>query len=171
MAKTKDKKDQIYIQYKDKLSNHQTYVLIDTTSIKTHSVEVFKQKLAESNATYFLIKNTLFRKALAETKAPLNIDSLTGVTGAVFASDSSPALKTILEFLTANPNAKIKVGIVDGAEYNAEEIIEIGKLPSKEELVVKLLGTLKAPLYNTVGVLSAVPKKFLYTLKAIEATK
>jgi large subunit ribosomal protein L10 len=172
MAKTKDQKNQIYSKYKDNVKDYQTMVLLDMNTIKTTDVEKFKNKLAESGSEYVLIKNTIFSKVVKEDKPTLELDKIEGSTGVVFSKeDPSIVLKVVNAFLDENKNSSVKAGIIDDVVYSKENILEIAKLPSREVMIARAVGTMKAPLNNLVMVLTGVQRDFLFTLKAIESKK
>ncbi len=171
MAKTKQKKQDIYKSYKDNLDNYQTIVLLDMSAIKTSAVEQFKNKLADQGSKYILVKNTIFSKALKEHDETLDV-TLQGSTGAVFAPEEmGPSLKAIVEFISSNSTSSIKIGVIEHILYNKEKVMEISKLPAKPEMIAKTVGTIKYPLYSIVNTLTGIQRNFLYTLKAVEATK
>jgi len=65
----------------------------------------------------------------------------------------------------------IKGGIIDGNIFNADQVVEFSKLPTKPELIAKLMATMNAPLQNMVYILNAVPQKLVRTLQAVADKK
>ena len=172
MAKTKQQKEHIYQGYKDSLTDYQTFVMLDMASIKTQDIEAFKNKLGETSSKYVLVKNTIFKKALEEVNSEVTIDSLEGSTGVVFTNiDPSLVLKEVMAFLKTNTNASIKMGIIDSQVYDSVKMEAIAALPTKAELIARVVGATKSPLYSIVNVLNGAQRNFVYALKALEAQK
>lgn len=172
MAKTKQEKQKIYQQYNDILDNYQTFILLDTNALKTSAIEIFKNKLGEKRSKYLLIKNTLFSKALKEKRPEIELGKIEGSTGALFTQgDPSEVLKDLMTFLNENKTASVRTALIEGTIADKSMVEAIAKLPGKEQMIAMTIGAIKSPLYGFVNVLAGVQRNFLYTLKAIEATK
>ena len=85
--------------------------------------------------------------------------------------DPAAAAKVIHKFAQDNEALKLKDSLMGDKRLGASQVEELAKLPSKEVLLAKMLGTLNAPITNFVGVLAAVPRSLVTVLSAIEKKK
>ena len=114
---------------------------------------------------YKVYKNTLVRRAAktieGEAYANFNDTELVGPNAIAFGYEDPVAPARILKgFMDKNPDKiTLKMGVVEGEFYDEAKIIALAEIPSREELIAKLLGSLKAPMSNFVYLLDAVAKK------------
>ena len=105
------------------------------------------------------------------------IEHLEGTTALAFSKEDAVApAKVICDFMKKNKLEDpgiltIKVGLVEGKVISDKEVKALANLPSREELIAKLLGSMNAPIANTVGVLSGVIRNAVYVLNAIKEKK
>ncbi len=128
----------------EKIKNAKFVLLTDYRGISVEDVTELRANLRKSNSEYTVIKNNIIRRALAEAKIEGLEDSvLEGPTAVVLDNNDylAPA-KVIYNYMKANDFYKIKGGILEGKVISVEEIIELAKLPSREELLSKLAGSL-----------------------------
>lgn len=172
MAKNRIEKEQIVSNYKNLLDTYQTYIFIDITKVKTTEIEKFKDILSNLDTKYFLLKNTLFEKTLKESKKDLSMEELSSPTGGIFSNgEVNLVMKKLLDFINDNPTISIKFAFVEGNKFNADELKEISKIPSRKILETMLVVGIKSPITQFVNDLSNIERNFLYTLKAIESKK
>ncbi len=131
-----------------------------------------RQVLREKKARYQVVKNTLLRRASAGTPAEPLQEFIEGPTGIAIAyEDPVEVAKVLVEFAKEHESLINRGGVLQGKPMEAAALEQLAKLPSREVLLAQLLGTLQAPLTNFVGLLAAIPRNFLYVLKAIEEKK
>lgn len=132
-----------------------------------------RNQLREAGVTYSVVKNTLARKAAAGTSLEKTADQFKGVTAVALSSGDPVTLsKAISRFTKANPDIfKFKVGVVEGRVVALPEVEAIASLPSKEELVSKLMFLLNCQAQRLVTVLSAVPRNLAIVVKQIGEQK
>ncbi|OGP07087.1 MAG: 50S ribosomal protein L10, partial [Deltaproteobacteria bacterium GWA2_42_85] len=119
-----------------------------------------------------VVKNTLAKIAIKEAGAESLKDYFDGTTAVAMSyADPVAAAKILTQFAKDEPNLKIRVGLLGGKLLNLNEIKALSELPSREVLLGKLVGMLRAVPTNLVGVLSGVPRQLVYTLVAIQAKK
>jgi large subunit ribosomal protein L10 len=95
-----------------------------------------------------------------------------GPTSVAFGYDDPVApAKVLVEFMKDHKGIELKAGLVNGKLVTVEEIKALAKLPSREELVAKALGSMKAPITNLVFVLSGTLRSLLYALNAVKEKK
>lgn len=127
----------------EKLKNAKFVLLADYRGINVHDVTELRTYLRNAESEYCVIKNNIIKRALHEAGIEGLDEVLVGPTAVVIdnADYSAPA-KTIYKYSKDNEFYKIKGGILEGKVVSTEEIIELAKLPSREELLSKLAGSL-----------------------------
>lgn len=136
--------------------------------------EIFKK--FEGGANYKVTRNSLIKTAIK--KAELNIEDfeeiLKGSTGIFYVKEGDPieGLKLLTEFAKKHKDLPIvKGGLLEGKVFTAEEAIELSKLPSKQELLATLVGSLNAPISGIVNVLAGTVRSLVNVLSAIKDEK
>src|SRR5579862_5659873 len=149
-------------------------LLTDYRGLTVAEVTNLRKRLRQTDAEYHVVKNTLFKIAIGdEAGAQLNA-LLTGPTAIVFShSDVVAPAKAIIDFLRElkKPDIKLKGGWIDGRIYNVDQVTAISKLPSREQIVAQLIGSLNAPAANLVGTLDNIIGEFVRTVQAIADKK
>ena len=121
--------------------------------------------LKEAGAEFVVAKNTLVGLALENKEFA---ESLTGMNAIVFSYDDEVSgFKQIVNFHEEADKLEIKQGQMDNKVLTTEEILELSKLPSKDQLIATLIARIKGPAFGLVNVLSASQKNLVYVLKAI----
>ncbi|NDA00874.1 MAG: 50S ribosomal protein L10, partial [Acidimicrobiia bacterium] len=117
-------------------------------------------------------KNTLARRAAVDTGNSALVDLLVGPSALTFVSgDAAATAKALKEFSKTNPLLVIKGGALAGKLLTAKDVEALADLPSREVMLAKFAGLLKAPMANTAYMLSALPRKAAYGLKALVEQK
>ena len=103
-------------------------------------------------------------------------EHLEGTTAMAYADDAVAPAKVICDFIKKNKLEDagiltVKVGLVEGKIIDEKEVKALAALPSREELIAKLLGSMNAPISGTVGVLSGIIRNAVYVLEAVRAKK
>jgi len=146
-------------------------IFTDFRGLTVAQLTDLRHKLRQEQASYKVVKNNYMQIALQELGKPDVSDFLVGPTGVAFATrDIGPVAKIFVEFAKEVPLV-LKGAIVDGKKMDQAGIDALSKLPSKTELIAKLMGSLKAPATNMVYVLNAVISKLVRTLKAVADKK
>ena len=131
-----------------------------------------RSALREKKARYQVVKNTLLRLASTGTPAEPLQQFIEGPTGIAIAyEDPVEVAKVLVEFAKEHEALVNRGGVLQGKPMEAAALEQLAKLPSREVLLAQLLGTLQAPMANFVQLLAAIPRNFLYVLKAIEEKK
>ena len=129
-------------------------------------------KLREKNARMQVLKKTLIKIALKNVDVNVDPDELDGQVAIVYGGEDeifSP--KTLYEYSKDNEKLEILAGILDGKLIGADEVKNLAKLPSKEELLAKVVGSVKAPVSGFVNVLSGNLRNLVFALNAIKESK
>ncbi len=132
-----------------------------------------RNQLREAGVSYSVVKNTLARKAAEGTPLEQASDQFKGVTAvALSGPDPVNLSKAIAKFTKANPDVfTFKVGIVEGKVVELRDVETIASLPSKEELLGKVLFLLNAQAQRLASVISAVPRNLAIVVKQVSDQK
>jgi large subunit ribosomal protein L10 len=170
MPKTKVQKNTILNSVKEKLANMKSVVFVNFSGIPVKEINVLRDKCKDNRVDYSVAKKTLLKKALAE-QGYQKIDEsvLSGEVAVLFSVDDEivPA-KLVSEFVKGNDKMKIVGGILEGNIINQDKIVALAKLPSRNELLAKAIGSLKSPLAGLVNVMSGNLRSLVYVLSAIK---
>jgi len=146
--------------------------LIDFTGITVPQVTDLRQKIRETDSEYLVVKNTLALIAIKDSPLVDLSDKFVGPTGVAFNSGDPVALaKALKTFSKDVPAVQFKGALLDGKVVPAEQITEIAELPSREELVSKLLYLLQSPIRNLAVVLNANIRNIAVVLDQISKQK
>jgi large subunit ribosomal protein L10 len=146
--------------------------LIDFTGITVPQVTELRQKIRETDSEYVVVKNTLVLIAIKDSPLVDLRDKFVGPTGVAYNSGDAVALaKALKTFSKDVPAMQFKGALLDGRIVPAEQISVIADLPSREELVSKLLYVLQSPIRNLVTVLNANIRNIAVVLDQVAKQK
>jgi len=163
-------------ELKDRLKNARAIVLVDYKGINVEQDNLLRTNLRNEDVDYFVAKNTLIHIALKD----LGIDKLdaylAGPTAiAVSKKDEVAPARVIKKFVETELDKKeffsFKAGYVGGELFNEAQLKQLANLPSREELLGRVLAGFNAPVSGFVGVLSGVIRKFVYAVDEIAKSK
>ncbi len=145
----------------------------DYSGLNVPAITELRSRLRKANVEFKVVKNTL--TALAVQKADIQGVSpyIIGPTALAFSREDAilPA-KILLEFAKEyNKRPYIKCGLVDGQVFDAEQVIQLSKLPGKEQLLAQVFAGLKSPITGFVCALSGILSKFVRTVDAIREAR
>ena len=172
-----EKKKAIVAEIKENLTSAKGAVLTSYKGLTVAMDTELRRELRKSGVTYKVIKNTMTRIAAKEAGLDGLNEHLEGTTALAFSREDAVApAKVICGFMKKNKLEDagiltVKVGLVEGKVISDKEVKALANLPSREELIAKLLGSMNAPIANTVGVLSAVIRNAVYVIDAIREKK
>ncbi|MBT4101525.1 MAG: 50S ribosomal protein L10 [Gemmatimonadetes bacterium] len=146
--------------------------LADFSGIDVASVTELRRSLRKAGIEYQVVKNRLAKLAASESGLDVLNEHFEGPTAMAFAGDDpvEPA-KLLQKFIDDGGKLSIKTGLVDGQVLTPEAVGELAKLPSRDELIGKLVGTVNAPLYGLAAVLNGLLRNLVGVLGAIEKEK
>lgn len=159
MAKVELKKpivDEISASIKDA----QSVVLVDYRGLTVEQDTQLRKNLREAGITYKVYKNTFMNFAFKGTDCEGLIQYLEGPNAmAISADDATAPARVLAEFAKTADKLEIKAGIVEGTVYDAKGIASIAKIPSRDTLISKLLGSLQSPITNFARVMNQLAEK------------
>jgi large subunit ribosomal protein L10 len=171
--KSKAKKQKDLEALTEQFKNAKAAMLVGFKGMTVPKDQELRNQLREAGVSYEVVKNTLARKAAAGTPLELATDQFKGVT-AVALSQQDPVnlSKAISKFAKANPEIfSFKAGVVEGKVVALKDVEAIASLPSKEELISKVMFLINCQAQRLVTVLSAVPRNLAIVIKQIGEQK
>lgn len=172
MAQTKVQKEVIVKDLVEKLKSSKAVVFSDYKGLNVKDMTTLRRDLRVEGVDLKVLKKTLMQIALKDAGIEMDVKKLEGqIAIAVSSRDEVAAAKIIAKLAKVNENLKIAGGILGTKELSAEEVNALAKLPSKEELLAKLVGTLNAPVSGFVNVLAGNMRGLVTVLKAVADKK
>ena len=139
------------------LADAQAMVLVDYRGLTVEEDTQLRKALREAGVDYKVYKNTLIKRAVKGTVFEAVTDLCEGPTAiATSASDATAPARVLYEAAKKMPNLELKGGVVEGTYYDAEGIKVIATIPSRDELLGKLLGSIQSPITNLARVLNQI---------------
>lgn len=158
-------------EIKEKFSKAKTIAFVDYRGLTVAEDTELRKKFRESGCDYKVYKNRLMLKALSDLGIECPANNLEGTTAvAIGYKDEVAPAKIVCDCVKETKKMAIKFGILNGVSVDAKNIEALAKLPSKEELIAKLLGTLNNTASSLCRVLSAPSRGLVVALNAV-ATK
>lgn len=142
------------------LKDAQSIVLVDYRGLTVEQDTRLRKELREAGITYKVYKNTMMNFAFKGTDFEALTQYLEGPSAlAISDSDATAPARILCKFAKEASKLEVKGGMVEGIAYDAAGIAEIAKIPSREELISKLLGSLQSPITNLARVLNQIAEK------------
>lgn len=158
-------------ELRDRLAASHNLFLTDYAGLTVEEITKLRGELRKDGNTYAVVKNTLFRIAAGDLAAQLE-RFLAGPTGIVFAGEDPVApAKALKTFTDATKKVSVKAAYIDGQIVDAAQVARLASLPSKPELIAKLVGSLASPLRGLVTVLSGNQSGLVRVLNQIREQK
>jgi large subunit ribosomal protein L10 len=167
--KTRERKQQDLDALTASLQNSTSAMIVSFNNLTVAKDVEFRNRLREAGAEYRVVKNTLARIAVKGTDYEQATESFKGVT-AIAWTDGDPVVlsKAVSKFMKDNADHyTFKSGVVDGKLVDLQQLTTIASLPSKEELISKLLFVINAQAQRIVTVINAVPRDLAVVIKQI----
>ena len=146
-------------------------VLAEYRGLDVGNMTELRRRARGSGVYLRVLKNTLARRAVKDTPFAKLADQMVGPLVYGISSDPVATAKVMNEFAKGNDKFVIKAGAMPNAVISAKEVAALASLPSREELLAKLLATMQAPIAQFVRTLNEVPSKFVRTLAAVRDAK
>jgi len=169
MALSKVQKQNILEDLKDKVAKQKAMVLVGVTGLKVKDLSDLRKKLKASDGNLQVIKKTLIEKAFKENKIDFDRSQYKEEIALAFGfKDEILPAKAVYQAGLSNDKVKILGGFINNEFNEAESIIALAKLPSRDQLLAKLVGSLSAPVSNFVYALNYNIKGLVYVLTLIK---
>ena len=159
MAKIELKKP-IVAEISENIKDAQSVVLVDYRGLTVEQDTKLRKELRNAGITYKVYKNTMMNFAFKGTDFEQLADQLEGPSAIAISKDDATApARVIAKFAKTAPALEIKAGVVEGTLYDAKGMEAVAKIPSREELLSKLLGSIQSPIANFARVMNQLAEK------------
>jgi len=166
-----EQKQAVVSEIAAQLADAQAVMVAEYRGVDVAAVTGLRAKARQSGLSLRVLKNTLARRAIAGTPFEKLADQLVGPLLYGITADPVAGAKVLAEFAKENEAFVIKAGVMTNSLMTEADIKALALLPSREELLAKLLGTMQAPIAKLVRTTNEVPAGFARTLAALRDQK
>jgi large subunit ribosomal protein L10 len=166
-----EQKQAVVAEISAELAKAQAVVLAEYRSLQVGEMTELRRKARSSGVYLRVLKNTLARRAVAETPFKGLADKMVGPLAYGISSDPVAAAKVLHEYARGNEKFVIRAGAMPDVVMSAKEVADLAGMPSRQELLAKLMATMQAPVAKLVRTLNEVPGKFVRTVAAVHDQK
>ena len=166
MGLSLEQKQAMVSEVATRLQGAQAVIVAEYRGLNVERVTQLRSKARKSGVYLRVLKNTLARRAIKGTPFEKLSEQMVGPLMYGISQDPVAGAKVLSEFAKENELFVIKAGAMPNAVMSVQDIKALAQLPSREELLATLLGTLQAPMTKLVRTLNEVPGKFVRTLAA-----
>ena len=171
MGLSLEQKQALVSEVSGQLQGAQAVIVAEYRGLNVENVTQLRAKARKSGLYLRVLKNTLARRAVQGTPFEKLAEQMSGPLMYGIAQDPVGGAKVMSEFAKDNELFVIRAGAMPGSLMSAKDIKALALLPSREELLAKLAGTLQAPVAKLVRTMNEVPARFARTLAAIRDQK
>ncbi|MEG0962074.1 MAG: 50S ribosomal protein L10 [Lachnospiraceae bacterium] len=159
MAKV-ELKQPIVQEISEQIKDAQSIVLVDYRGLTVSEVTSLRKELREAGVVYKVYKNTMLNFAFKGTDFESMSSLLEGPNAvAISKTDATAPARILAKFAKTAPALELKAGVVEGTFYDVEGIKAVASVPSREELLAKLLGSIQSPIVNFARVLNQIAEQ------------
>lgn len=166
-----DDKKAVVAEVAAELANAQAVIVAEYRGLEVGQITALRAKARESGVYLRVLKNTLVRRAVEGTPFAELSSQLVGPLIYGISADPVAPAKVLQEFAKGNDKLVLKGGAMPNFVMDANGVKALASMPSREELLAKLLGTMQAPVTKFVQTLNEVPGKFVRTVAALRDSK
>jgi len=171
MSLNLEQKQQVVAEVARQVAGAQAIVMAENRGMAVADMTQLRAKARASGVYFRVVKNTLVRRAVAETPfAPL-ADKMVGPLAYCIGPDPVAVAKVLSDFAKGNEKFVITAGAMRGQVMSPRDVVALASLPPREELLARLMGTMQAPMAKLARTLNEVPGKFVRTLAALRDSK
>ena len=172
MSLNLEQKQAVVAEVSAEVERAQAIVLAEYRGLPVGNITELRRKARGSGVYLRVLKNTLARRAVAETPFAGLSDHMVGPLFYGISSDPVAAAKVLHEFSRENAEKfVIKGGAMPNVVMSPQQVADLAKMPSREQLLATLMGTMQAPVAKLARTLNEVPGKFVRTLAALQEQK
>lgn len=166
-----EEKKAVVAEISGQVAGAQAIIVAEYRGLEVGQMTALRAKARNSGVYLKVLKNTLARRAVEGTPYAALAEHMVGPLAYGISSDPVAVAKVLAEFAKGNEKFVIKAGAMAGKVLNAKEVGALATMPSREELLAKLMGTMQAPVTKFVQTLNEVPTKFVRGLAAVRDQK
>lgn len=168
----KEAKTKVVEELKRRYTDAKVAFILKNKGLTVAEITAIRKKVKEVGAEIKVAKNTLSKLAINGTDFSILKDYFVGPTVTLWGyNDPVPAAKVLNGFIKEQPKIEFVVGAIQGKVFGLNELSTLATLPSRQELLAKMLGSFKSPTTGLVNVLAGVPRSLLNVLNAIKEKK
>jgi len=171
MSLNLSQKQSVVAEVAKEVADAQAIVMAENRGLPVAAMTQLRAKARASGVYFRVVKNTLVRRAVADTPFATLADRMVGPLAYGIGRDPVAVAKVLNDFAKGNEKFVIAGGAMPGQVMSATEIAALAALPSREELLARLMGTMQAPIAKFVRTMNEVPGKFVRTLSALREKK
>lgn len=160
-------------ELKQQIADGGTLVVVTYQGLTVEESTALRDKIRSVGGRFRVVKNTMLRRAVTGTDIESLQEYCFGSTAVMIAGAADPItpVKELVKFAKDHEVVTVKGGALDGKVMSEAQVLALSKLPSKEELLAKMLGSINAPASNLARALSGVARNLVYAIKAIHDQK
>jgi large subunit ribosomal protein L10 len=162
-----EEKKAVVAEVSTEVARSQAIVVAEYRGLEVGAMTELRRRARASGVYLRVLKNTLARRAVADTPFAGLSDKLVGPLAYGMSSDPVKVAKVLHEFAKGNDKFVIKAGALANVVMSPKEVGDLARLPSREELLATLMGTMLAPVAKLVRTMNEVPGKFVRTVAAL----
>jgi large subunit ribosomal protein L10 len=166
-----EQKQAVVAEISAQLADAQAVVLAEYRSLRVGEMTELRKRARSSGVYLRVLKNTLARRAVADTPFKGLIDKMVGPLAYGISSDPVAAAKVLYEYARSNEKFVIRAGAMPDVMMSPKEVGDLARMPGRQELLAMLMATLQAPVAKLVRTLNEVPGKFVRTVAAVHDQK
>ncbi len=171
MSLNLQEKQAVVAEVAKQVAGAQAIVMAENRGMPVAAMTQLRAKARGAGVYFRVVKNTLVRRAVVDTPFATLADKMVGPLAYGIGPDPVAVAKVLSDFAKGNEKFVIAGGAMPGQVMTAKDITALASLPSREELIAKLLGTMQAPVAKLVRTMNEVPSKFVRTLAAVRDAK
>ena len=171
MSLNLEQKKQVVEDVSAVVGNAQATVIAEYRGLTVEEMKALRREAHENNVYLKVVKNTLLRRAVQDTDHACLDEHLVGPLAFAASEDPVAVAKVLNKYAKEYDAFEIKGGSMQGSLLSEGDIKALAQLPSREELLAKLMGTMQAPVAKFVQTLNEVPTKFVRGLAAVRDAK
>jgi large subunit ribosomal protein L10 len=158
---TKEQKNEQSLQLRENLEGVNTLFLLENHGLKVNDVNLLRSEVRKTEATYRVVKNTVVRLAVEGTEMEAITPFLTGPKVLAYTGGDGVALAKVLkDFIKKHPELRFEQAYLEGQILEAKEAEKIADMPSRDELIAKLVNLLQSPIRRLAVALNAPLQQF-----------
>lgn len=166
-----EQKQAVVAEISAQLAKAQAVVLAEYRSLQVGEMTELRRKARSSGVYLRVLKNTLARRAVADTPFKGLVDKMVGPLAYGISADPVAAAKVLHEYAKGNEKFVIRAGAMPDVVMSPKEVADLAGMPSRQELLAKLMATMQAPVAKLARTLNEVPGKFVRTVAAVHDQK
>jgi len=166
-----EQKQAVVAEVAKEVAGAQAIVMVENRGMKVADMTQLRAKARASGVYFRVVKNTLVRRAVEKTPFATLADKMVGPLAYGIGPDPVAVAKVLNDFAKGHEKFVIAGGAMPGRMMSTKQIAALASLPSRDELIAKLLGTMQAPVTKLVRTLNDVPSKFVRALAAVRDAK